>query len=201
MASYNLEASLGDAKLHRAEARNRDLVTKRRQFERARSAPRMRSVAAPAADRAKPHRSVRTAARALIARGAVEAQADIPALVSVGGRPAFAQSQKKPSAAHMMVGSPKDSAATGSDVDEGSDTETIASGVSDWSRHADFEAPREIGENPQLLEFVTASGVVTTIAADAQTSAEHEISGWEMLSSAECRSAGRGAIRGWNLLA
>jgi len=86
-------------KMRRAASRKRHIAAKRADYQRARSTPRSRS--SVPADRIKPHRLARTAARTFVAKGFVEGESDMPSLTSMGKR-ASVNARKKPSVAPLV---------------------------------------------------------------------------------------------------
>eukprot|EP00445_Apocalathium_hangoei_P049532 CAMPEP_0204035086 /NCGR_PEP_ID=MMETSP0360-20130528/74973_1 /ASSEMBLY_ACC=CAM_ASM_000342 /TAXON_ID=268821 /ORGANISM="Scrippsiella Hangoei, Strain SHTV-5" /LENGTH=105 /DNA_ID=CAMNT_0050980029 /DNA_START=111 /DNA_END=425 /DNA_ORIENTATION=+ len=81
------ECDVLETKMRRAASRARDIHTKREEYACAHSAPRARSTtASPVADRMKPHRLARAAARGLVAKNLVEAGSDMPSIISTKGR-------------------------------------------------------------------------------------------------------------------
>mmetsp|Transcript_8762 Transcript_8762/g.24056 ORF Transcript_8762/g.24056 Transcript_8762/m.24056 type:complete len:862 (+) Transcript_8762:81-2666(+) len=86
-------------KMSRAASRKRHMAAKRVEYQRARSTQRARS--SDPADRVKPHRIARTAARSFVAKGFVESESDMPSLTSMG-RSTSAHARKKPSVASLV---------------------------------------------------------------------------------------------------
>jgi len=86
-------------KMRRAESRKRHIAAKRVDYQRARTIPRAHS--SDPADRVKPHRIARTAARSFVAKGFVESKSDMPSLTSMGKLTA-AHARKKPSVASLV---------------------------------------------------------------------------------------------------
>merc|ERR1740123_1384003 len=92
-------------KAQRAALRKRQLSRKRVEYERRRAKSCERGPAAPSAPAAghserskvKPHRGVRTAIRGCLAKGLVEASADVPSLLSAPQR------GRKPSVARVLA--------------------------------------------------------------------------------------------------
>lgn len=125
MATSILEIDIVAAKSQRAACRQRELHAKREEYQRSRSAPRP-GCAAPA-DRVRPHRLARCAARTFLSRGLVSCKADMPAIKSMG-RCADVYAKKKPAVAAVVKSGTCDPwSASPLHLDDGSDAETTAS--------------------------------------------------------------------------
>ena len=98
-ASLDLEADLDDVKMARAAARHQKLHIKRSELSRARGA---RDWAwGKGIEGAKPHHSVRAAARTCLAKGVVESQEDMPSVVHMS-KPGDKGARRKPAIAHAV---------------------------------------------------------------------------------------------------
>jgi len=98
-ASLDFEADLGDVKMARAAARHEKLRIKRSELSRARDARDWtwgRGI-----EGARPHHSVRAAARTCLARGVVESQEDMPSIVHMS-KPGDKGARRKPAVAHAV---------------------------------------------------------------------------------------------------
>mmetsp|Transcript_80187 Transcript_80187/g.202818 ORF Transcript_80187/g.202818 Transcript_80187/m.202818 type:complete len:663 (-) Transcript_80187:627-2615(-) len=99
MAVFDPGFDICSLKMRRAESRKRHIAAKRMEYQIARTTPRARS--SDPADRVKPHRIARSAARSFVAKGFVEGESDMPSLTSMG-KPTSAHARKKPSVASLV---------------------------------------------------------------------------------------------------
>lgn len=98
-ASLDFEADLDDIKMARATARHEKLRMKRSELSRARGARDW--TWGKGIEGAKPHHSVRAAARTCLAKGVVESQEDMPSVVHMS-KPGDKGARRKPAIAHAV---------------------------------------------------------------------------------------------------
>jgi len=207
-------------RMRRAESRKRDIAAKRVDYQRARTTPRTRS--SDPADRVKPHRIARTAARSFVAKGFVESESDMPSLTSMG-KPSATHNRKKPSVASLVhIGCASCPEKSPFGFEDGGDGETTASEGENFdgalaALGPDIASDSDVSADSKLVVDKTSTEELATLQdgekerrktdtvdelqreeAANSPKLEQAEGGWEVLSTAEsCPCKSRGSSKSW----